>query len=69
MFFMFQPVGAQITVPFHPQNSRFILLPCAPFNPLSPKGDEHEISPCKINAYSIPKVMRIEDMVTQDEFS
>ena len=34
-------------------------------NPLSPNSDQHQISPCKINAYSIPEVMRIKDMITQ----
>ena len=29
------------------------------FNPLSPNSDQHQISPCNINAYSIPEVMRI----------
>ena len=38
-------------------------------NPLSPDSDEHQISPCNINAYSTPEVMRIKDMVTQGEFS
>ena len=39
------------------------------FNPFSPKSDQHQISPCNINAYSIPEVMRIKDMITQGEFS
>ena len=39
------------------------------FNPLSPNNDQHQISPCKINAYSTPEVMRIKDMITQSEFS
>ena len=39
-------------------------------NPLvSPNSDQYQISPCNINAYSTPQVMRIEDMITQDEFS
>ena len=33
-------------------------------NPLSPNSDQHEISPCNINAYSTPEVMRIKDMIT-----
>ena len=37
-------------------------------NPLSQKSDEHKISPCNINAYSTPEVMRIKDMITQGEF-
>ena len=39
------------------------------FNPLSPNSDQHQISPCNINAYSTPEVMRIKDMITQGEFS
>ena len=38
-------------------------------NPLSPKSDQHQISPCNINALSIKKVTRIKNMITQDEFS
>ena len=38
-------------------------------NPLSPNSDQHQISPCNINAYSTPEVMRIMDMNTQGEFS
>ena len=35
----------------------------------SPNSDQHQISPCNINAYSTPEVMRINDMITQGEFS
>ena len=38
-------------------------------NPLSPKSDQHQISPCNINALSNRVVMRIRDMITQDEFA
>ena len=38
------------------------------FNPLSPKSDQHQISPCNINALRNRIVMRITDMITQDEF-
>ena len=38
-------------------------------NPLSPNSDQHQISHCNINAHSNTEVMRIEDMITQDEFS
>ena len=38
-------------------------------NPLSPNSDQHQISPCNINAYSTPEVMRIKDMITQGELS
>ena len=41
----------------------------APVNPLSPNSDQHQISPCNINAYSIPEVMRIKNiMITQGDF-
>ena len=36
---------------------------------LSPNSDQHQISPCNINAYSTPEVMGIKDMITQSEFS
>ena len=32
---------------------------------LSPNSDQHQISPCNINAYSAVEVMRIKDMITQ----
>ena len=38
------------------------------FNPLSLKSDQHQISPSDINALSIRMVMRITDMITEDEF-
>ena len=38
-------------------------------NPLSPKSDQHQISPCNINALYNRVVMRITDMITQDEFA
>ena len=34
-------------------------------DPLSPNSDQHQISPCNINAYSTPEVTRIKDMITQ----
>ena len=36
-------------------------------NPLSPKSDQHEISPHNINALENRVVMRIEDMIRKDE--
>ena len=36
-------------------------------NPLSPKSDQHQISPCNISALQNRVVMRIKDMITQDE--
>ena len=38
-------------------------------NPLSPKSDQHQISPCNINALLNRVDMRITDMITQDEFA
>ena len=38
-------------------------------NPFSPNSDQHQSSPCNINAYSTSEVMRIKDMITQGEFS
>ena len=37
------------------------------FNPLSPNSDQHQISPCNINALQNRVVMRIMDMITQDK--
>ena len=37
--------------------------------PLSPSSDQHQISPCNINAYSTLEVMRINKMTVQSEFS
>ena len=36
---------------------------------IGPNSDQHQISPCNINAYSTPEVMRIKNMITQGEFS
>ena len=38
-------------------------------NPLSSKRDQHQTSPCNINALLNIVVMRIIDMITQDEFA
>ena len=38
-------------------------------NPLSPKSDQHQISPCNIDALQNRVVMRITDVITQDEFA
>ena len=37
------------------------------FNPLSPKSDQHEISPHNINALENMVVVRIEYMIREDE--
>ena len=39
------------------------------FNPFSPYSDQHQISPCKVNAQSIRKDMEIKHIIAQDEFS
>ena len=57
-----------------------VILPCAEYffecvplasflNSLSPDSDQRQISPCNVNAYLNPEVMRIKDMITQGEFS
>ena len=38
-------------------------------NPLSTKGDQHEISPYNINAFEYILVMRIEDIIREDDAS
>ena len=38
-------------------------------NPLTPKSDQHQISPCNISALLNRVVMRIMDMITQYEFA
>ena len=37
------------------------------FNPLSPNGDQYQISPHHINSLSHITVMRIREMITKDE--
>ena len=44
------------------------LLIATLFNPLNPKSDQHQISPCNRNALLNRVVMRIKDMITQDVF-
>ena len=39
------------------------------FNPLSPKSDQHQISPWNINVLSNTLIMRITDMITHHEFA
>ena len=36
---------------------------------LSANSDQHQISPCNIDAYSTPEVMRSKDMITQGDLS
>ena len=38
-------------------------------NPFNPKSDQHQTSPCNINALQNRVVMRITKMITQDEFA
>ena len=47
------------------QENRLVTVP----SPLGPNSDQHQISPCTINANSTPEVMRIKYMITQGEFS
>ena len=42
---------------------------CAPLTLLSPRSDQHQISPCNVNALENRVVMRITGMITQDEFA
>ena len=50
---------------YHKGTLRVVMkLPNTCLNPLSPNSDQHQISPCNINAYSTPEVMRIKDMIT-----
>ena len=37
--------------------------------PLSPKNDQHQLSCCNITALENTVVMRITDMIKQDEFA
>ena len=53
----------------HKINNGLVKMGKDNLNPLSPKSDQHQISPCNINALSIKKVTRIKNMITQDEFS
>ena len=41
----------------------------ATINSLSPNSDQHQISPCNIDAYSNLEVMRIKDTISQGKFS
>ena len=36
---------------------------------LTSKGDQHQSSPCNINAYLTPEDIRIKDLITPGEFS
>ena len=57
-------------MPFEKSHMLFKEISTLPFpNPLSPNSDRHQISPCNINAYSTPEVIRIKDMITQGGFS
>ena len=46
---------------------RWSARPQCTLNPLSPKSDLRQISPCNISALQNRVVMRIKDMITQDE--
>ena len=71
MFPIFR-IGGLFSRVFYPLHVFPRLGPIAYFtslNSLSPYSDQHQISPCNINAYSIPEVMRIKDVITQGIFS
>ena len=42
---------------------------CGVISIISPRSDQHQISPSYINALLNRAVMRITDMITQDEFT
>ena len=46
-------------------NYDLILIQNVGLNTVSPSSDQHKISPCNINAYSTPEVMRMKDMINQ----
>ena len=48
---------------------RSLMAHVGKLNPLSPKSDQHQISPYNISALLNRVVMRITDMITQDEFA
>ena len=48
---------------------RSLMAHAGKLNPLSPKSDQHQISPYNISALLNRVVMRITDMITQDEFA
>ena len=45
----------------------FFIYSITDINSSSPKSDRHQISPCDINALQNTLVMRIKDMMKQDE--
>ena len=48
-------------------NKRETIIVMYPLKPYT--SDQHQISPCNISTYSTPNAMRINDMITQGEFS
>ena len=57
------------TIKFYETLFSSLLISFGDIKPLSPNSNQHEISPCNINAYSTIEVMRIKDMITKGEFS
>ena len=47
------------------KGSIFQVFENRPFNPLSPKSDQHQISPHNINTKSKDQVMRMNKMITK----
>ena len=50
-----------------PERKKCPLAKYQPVNPLSPKSDQHEISPYNVNALENRVVTRIEFMTSEDE--
>ena len=50
-------------------NSGEVHIRVCTLNPLSPRSDQHQISPCNINALENRVVMSITNMSTHDEFA
>ena len=67
------------TIPFHireyPSFPRILTPVLASFfernkyQDLLPNSDQYQISPCNINVQSTGEIIRIKDMIIQDEFS
>ena len=57
------------TIKFYATFFSLFLISFGDIKPLSPSSDQHQLSPCNINAYSTIEVMRIKDMITNSQFS
>ena len=63
---LFEAQEIFLSVDFCP-HSNIPVNPEYPPPPPPPPGDQHEISPCNINALENGVVMRIKDMIREDE--